>query len=81
MNLRDEDVVSAVALVVDNGEQTAAPVAENGAPPGADGAEGDGVAVGEATGDGAQASATKDGAGADGRSNGAEPDDDAGPDA
>jgi hypothetical protein len=30
MNLKDEDLVSAVALVVDTGEETAAPVVEEG---------------------------------------------------
>jgi DNA gyrase subunit A len=33
MNLKDDDLVSAVALVVDTGEETAAPVAEDGTAP------------------------------------------------
>jgi DNA gyrase subunit A len=47
MNLRDDDVVSAVALVVDNGERTAAPVADDGpAPLASDGASPDGAQAG-----------------------------------
>ena len=41
MNLRDDDLVSAVALVMDTGEQTAAPVAED-EPGSRDGAAADG---------------------------------------
>jgi hypothetical protein len=32
MNLKDDDLVSAVALVVDTGEETAAPVADDDLP-------------------------------------------------
>jgi len=41
MNLREDDQVSAVALVVESEAQTAAPVAENGQPDGAPNAESD----------------------------------------
>jgi DNA gyrase subunit A len=39
MNLREDDQVSAVALVAESEAQTAAPVAENGQPPAANGGE------------------------------------------
>jgi DNA gyrase subunit A len=41
MNLRDDDIVSAVALVVESEAETAAPVIENGHPPAAAGSEPD----------------------------------------
>jgi hypothetical protein len=37
MNLKDDDAVSAVALVVEGGDETAAPVAGDDAPPAAEG--------------------------------------------
>jgi DNA gyrase subunit A len=40
MNLKDDDLVSAVALVVDTGEETAAPVLEDEPRPSVDGAPG-----------------------------------------
>ena len=68
MNLRDDDVVSAVALVMDSGERTAAPVADDDLDGGADGRSPDGTGS-----DGAEpASGPEAAGGVDG--NGAGPD-------
>jgi DNA gyrase subunit A len=52
MNLKDDDAVSAVALVVDTGEETAAPVVEDGLAPAGEGpaADGDGAGPGDVEG-------------------------------
>ncbi len=52
MNLRDDDQVSAVALVVESEAPTAAPVAENGSPPPVDLVEDDVASVESAASDG-----------------------------